>query len=108
MFRYGVLYIIYGEIAVSFIALFINGFYTKKFIDYGMFEQLKDISIIIIISVMAILIGYFFISFLQNDYFKIIMGILITGGSYILLQYYLNKLLFMENVSLLKSKFIRK
>jgi len=108
MFRYGVLFIIYGEIAVSIIALFINGFYTKKFINYGMLEQLKDVFIIIIISVMAFLIGYSFISFLQNDYFKIIVGISITGGSYILFQYYLNRLLFMENVNLLKSKFIRK
>ena len=105
MYRFGVIFIIYGEILLSLIALFINGYYTKKFIKYGMFEQLKDMSNIFLISIISVLMGFFIIGFVNNDFLKILIGILITGGTYLILQYCFNRVFFLNNVNLIGSKF---
>ena len=34
MYKFGVIFIIYGEIMVSLLALFVNGYFTKILIDY--------------------------------------------------------------------------
>jgi O-antigen/teichoic acid export membrane protein len=106
MYKYGVIYIIYGELIISFLALFINGYYTKKLIKYGIIEQLKDNFKILLISFFVILIGYFFVKYFVNDYSKIIIGLLSTGGCYLLLQYYFNRVFFKDNLVMLKSKIL--
>jgi len=68
MYRYGVVYIIMGEIILSFIALIINTIYTKKFLNYGVFEQLKDVSSSLIISLILGVLGMLMIDQMSNDY----------------------------------------
>lgn len=46
-YRWGLLYIIYGELVLSVVALIINTHYTRKLIDYGLFKQLRDVGKII-------------------------------------------------------------
>ena len=104
MFRFGVIYIIYGELIVSFLALFINGFYTKKMIDYGMLEQLRDIALIFFITAIVILLGYFITSKFGNYFLQIGLGLLITGGSYFVLNYFFNKTFLLDNLSMIKNK----
>jgi O-antigen/teichoic acid export membrane protein len=58
MYRYGVLYIILGEILVSVIALFINAYYSKKLIDYGLFKQIKVIKKTLIIAIISGILSY--------------------------------------------------
>lgn len=107
MYKFGVIYIIYGEIALSFLALIINTFYTKKFVDYGLFEQLKDISAIIIISMVLAGIGLFFIDIIESDYLKIIIEILFMVSFYLISIFYFNKKLFFNNVNIIKNKLIK-
>ncbi len=107
MYQYGVIYIIYGELIVSLLALFINGFYTKKLIDYGIIEQLKDNFKILVISLFVIVIGYFSIKYLINDYLKIIFGIISTMGFYILFQYSFNRIFFNDNISMVRSRIMK-
>lgn len=40
---YGILAIAYGQIAVSIFGVFVNTYYTRKFLDYGGGAQLRDI-----------------------------------------------------------------
>ncbi|MBC3538797.1 lipopolysaccharide biosynthesis protein [Rufibacter sediminis] len=42
-FRWGLMAMIYGQIVLSFLSLFINAHYTGKFIGYGFYEQVKDL-----------------------------------------------------------------
>jgi uncharacterized membrane protein YozB (DUF420 family) len=35
--------LVWGQVVISVIALFINTFYTGKFLNYNVFEQLKDL-----------------------------------------------------------------
>lgn len=108
MFRYGVINIIYGELFISLIALFINGYYTKKMIGYGIFEQLKDLFKIFFISGIAIIIGFLFVAIVSNDYLKIVIGILSTASSYLLFQFHFNKTFFIQSLDLVKIKLFNK
>lgn len=104
MYRFGVLYIIYGQVLLSLISLFINSFYSKKLIDYDIFEQLMDVSKTLFISLFIILLGFPIISFVTNDYLKIMFGIFFGGGSYLVLHYLFNKELLISNFVEIKSK----
>lgn len=108
MYRYGVVYIIYGELIVSFLSLFVNGYYTKKMIDYGIIEQLKDNIETLLISLSVILIGYFSVKYLINDYFKMIIGLISTVGFYMIFQYYFNRFFFNNNLVILRSKIMKR
>lgn len=53
-YRYGLTAMILGMIVVSIIALVINTFYSKVFLGYGLFKQLKDIfAIAVIVLIMS-------------------------------------------------------
>ncbi len=107
MFRFGVIYIIYGEIFLSFIALIINTFYTKRFVDYGLIEQLKDIAIMFFISIALSLLGFLLIDQFKNDYLKILMVTLFIPIFYLIGMYYLNKKILFDNLAIIQSKLVK-
>lgn len=49
-YRFGVKAMIYGMVVSSFIALLLNTYYTKKFVVYGIVQQLVDLSRLVVIS----------------------------------------------------------
>ena len=51
-YRWGIIAIIYGQILQSIIAYCINCYYTGKILKYPLYEQLKDISPYLIISIL--------------------------------------------------------
>lgn len=105
MYRFGVIFIIYGQVFLSFVALFINSIYSKEYINYGTFEQLKDIFSTLLISLVIIISGILFLELIFSNYLKIIVGGVFTIGSYILLQFVFNKKLLMSNIDIIKAKF---
>jgi len=42
-YRWGIVAIIYGQIVTSFLAYFLNAYYTGKMLDYPIFKQLQDL-----------------------------------------------------------------
>lgn len=106
MYRYGVSAIIMGEIILSFVALTINTYYTKRLIDYGLIEQLADIKIIFIISLISGLAGYGAGYPFANLYSKFFVGASVTIVLYVLLHYKLNRHFFLD-VLKLKENFIK-
>ena len=106
-YKYGVMYIIYGEIIISFFSLVINTFYSKKFINYGMFEQLKDIAIVLLFSTISVGLGFSIMNKFENDYVKILLVSLILMVFYAISMYYFNKKAFLDNVKIIKSKFTK-
>ncbi len=107
MYRFGVIYIIYGEIILSFMALVINAYYTKRLINYGILEQLKDLLSIILTSGTLTVIGLILINELANPYLKIIAGTFFIGSIYLCIIYYFNKKIVNDTIGILKSKSIR-
>jgi len=60
---FGILALIIGQVMTSFVAYFINSYYSSRFIGYGLGEQVTDIlpylSAAIIMAVSTALIGFF-------------------------------------------------
>lgn len=107
MYRFGVIYIIYGEIVFSFLALLINTYYSKKLVNYGIVEQLKDISTIIIPGLVLAGIGMFLIDEIVNQFLQIIIVALFVMVIYLISIYYLNNKLFVDNLEIIKSKILK-
>ena len=51
VWRWGVIALICGQIAVSFIAFFLNTYYTGKLLGYNAMEQIRDIAVYYILAV---------------------------------------------------------
>jgi len=103
-FKYGVIYIIVGEIIVSIIELMVITFFTKKIINYGIQKQLNDIKEIVIGGVLAGMLGFSIYYLTDNLYLIFILGGMITLLSYILFQYLFNKNLLINVIKLFKYK----
>ena len=104
MYRFGVIYIIYGEIFFSFLSLIINCYYTKKLVNYGILEQLKDISAIILSVIALTIVGLHLSNLFENDYIKIILPTLIIMSLYLLSIYFFDRKLFYNNLDIIKKK----
>lgn len=76
-----------GMVASSFIALFINTFYTGKFIDIQYLEQMRDLLPIFVNSLLMGGIIFISIQFITNDVFKLMVGVIIGVLYYILSSY---------------------
>lgn len=74
-----------GQVFSSFVALFINTYYTGKYFSYGILSQLKDVFIFLIISLVICAVLLYFISFLNSDWLKLIVGMVAFLISYVFL-----------------------
>ena len=104
MYRFGVIYIIYGEIFFSYVALLINTYYTKKLVNYGFLEQLKDLSRILLTSITLTFLGTLLMDQVTNQYLKIAVIIVFIGSVYLISMYYFNRKLFFDNLKIIKNK----
>lgn len=91
--QYGILMLIWSQVVVSFVAFFINSYYTGRFINYTAWQQLLDI---IPMMVMAALVGagvYFFDMVLADmgvmNIIRLIVGSGLGLAVYLLLSYLL-------------------
>jgi len=105
MYPFGIIYIILGEVFISITALFINTYYTKKFIDYGFFEQWRDIKQIILGGIFAGFVSYIVTNSLVNLWLLFIVGGFLTPVLFIIYQYLCNNKIFIEIVSLRANYF---
>jgi teichuronic acid exporter len=106
MYRYGVISIILGEVIVSALSLLINTVYTKKMIGYGLWQQLKDVAIIAAGSLLAGAVAFVFTLLITNNWLILIGGTLLSFAVYAGTQFWLNKPLFLDMLSL-KEYFIK-
>ena len=106
IYRFGVIFIILGEVVLSFIALLINTHYTKQLADYGVIEQFKDIGFIFSAGALACLSGYVVTCYISNLYINFCVGLLATISGYLFFQYVLNRQ-FLNEILKLKEVFTR-
>ena len=107
MFRFGVIYIIYGEVICSFLGLLINTYYSKRLVNYGFVEQVKDVYVIFFISIILSASGIFLMNEINNDYLKIAFTVFFVVIFYVIAMYYLNRTLLFDNLEIVKSKIKR-
>jgi O-antigen/teichoic acid export membrane protein len=94
MYQFGVIYIIIGEVILSFMALVINTYYTQRLINYGILKQLNDIKIIFLSGFIASVLAYFIINGIESIWISLIIGSVISFGLFLLLQYLLDSKFF--------------
>lgn len=56
--RYGIMALLWGQLVTSIIALSINSFYSGRFIQYKLFDQLKDMTPIILLGSITGLVAW--------------------------------------------------
>jgi len=89
--QFGIYGLLYAQVILSVTSFLINAYYTDKFISYSAWEQLKDILPIIMISGISGLIIWFIDVNLKDqiDILRIIIGVLMGSGTYLLISYIL-------------------
>lgn len=85
--KYGIIALLWGQLISSFLALFINSFYSGRFINYSFGRQMVDISpILLLTTTIAVVVWmidkYFLMGF--NDIFRILftgtIGLFLFGS----------------------------
>lgn len=97
--QFGIYGLLIGQVISSYIALYINTYYTAKFLDYSIFEQVQDVLKVLLLSLpMIVIIGilaYFYPA--QNVWFLFLYlgfaGAIYTIGNLIIRPEIVNILL---------------
>jgi len=107
-FRFGIFGLLYGSIVSSIIALFINSYYSGKYINYPALEQLKDLLPIIIVAFLAAFSAFHlcsrFLPATASDWITILCVSLCGGVIYLGLAFILKMSSLFEILQLLKIK----
>lgn len=92
-FRFGIYGLLYGGVISSILSLFINTYYSGKFINYSAWEQTKDLLPYVALSTIMGMIVFVF-DFICKEYFKwdiirLVSGGMLGTGIYLLLSHVL-------------------
>jgi len=108
MFDYGVIAIAMAEVISVVLGIFVTIFYTRKIIDYGLFELSGDCTRSLLIStIMAVLVYSVGDLFLHKTFLVLVLQILVGFFFYIFISYFFNRTLmddFFTNSLKIKSK----
>lgn len=99
MYRFGVLYIVIGEVGVALLSVYINSFYSGKFVNYSIIKQLRDNWKLFLSAGLMFALGYFFLPVISGLIGKFVLGILITGGFFLVFHYLFNREMLLEFLS---------
>lgn len=105
---FGLIYLIIGTALYNYIAVAINMYVSKKFLNYTYREQLKDIGIYMIIAFIISCMVYILIQFITNMYVQLFVGGVICVAAYILVLCILRNQSFIYIVSTIKSMYIKR
>lgn len=92
--NFGVYGIALGILLTSLISTFINIYPNKKLLNYGYIEQIKDLYVTIIMSILMGINMYILGLFFCNDIWKLCFQIVCGVTSYMLLTYFFNAKIF--------------
>jgi len=96
MYRWGILFIIIGQVLGSFIALAINTFYTKRLLNAGLFWQLNEIKEIILGGIFSGGAAYYLTHSIANLWIQLFLGGTLTVLFFFGSQVMLNRKLLVE------------
>ena len=96
MVRYGVLFIIIGELIVSLLSLVIITYFTKSTVSYGLMRQFWETRSVWFSILLSAILGWLSTQLTDDYYFQLISLFIIIGGSFTAIQYLLNKELLLD------------
>ena len=100
MYRWGIIYIIVGQVFLSYFFLLIYTYYTNKIIKAGFLRQLNEVKEIIFGAVVAGAISYIVSYYLSNLWLQLFSGGFISVSLFLLTQYLFNRKFLFETVAL--------
>jgi teichuronic acid exporter len=75
--------LVLGQVVTSFLALFLNTYYTGKHYNYGIISQLKDIYLFLLIALLLCGTLLFVNDFFVSNWIKLLGGIFVYSIAYI-------------------------
>ncbi len=98
---FGIKGIMYGLAINSFIELFLNGYYLKKEIDYGPWDQFRDLLPPLFLSLISAFATYMFLRFvpIASDFLNIVFTFVIFASLYLVGAY----LIKLESLNMVKK-----
>ncbi len=106
-FRYGILYIIIGQIISEFFNLLISQFYSQRILNYSLNQQAKDLIVIIgpflLFGSMCIFLQFFLETYI-NNFIIIMVNSMLFLLTFVISQYIFNREIITEILEL-RSKF---
>jgi teichuronic acid exporter len=80
--KYGIIYVALAELFSTIIHFFINTYYPGKILNYGSFQQIKDLLPIFISSILMALGMYISMFFIENNFIKLIIALILSFPIY--------------------------
>ena len=102
-FSFGIKAMVIGQIFTSIIAFFINTHYSGKLINYGAFQQIKDMIPSLLITLLMAIVVYLLTLIVDKDLLKILIGIFSGSIIYLLSAKKWNFKELKEIISLIKK-----
>ncbi|SDS25033.1 lipopolysaccharide biosynthesis protein [Christiangramia echinicola] len=91
--QFGIYGLLYAQVILSFIAFYINAYYTDRFINYSAWEQIKDISPIITLSIfcgfLLFLVDFYLQAYDMIDFIRLAIGGLAGVFLYLSISFFL-------------------
>ena len=84
---FGLIYIAVGRSIYSFLAVYINTYYTKKFIKFNYIDQIKLILPYFLLSISMTIIVHFLTLLISGIIYKLIIGLISGVGYYVIVSY---------------------
>lgn len=100
--RFGLVGVCIGRVIYSVSVIFINSYYTKRIINLSIAQQMKDIVPYLFFSAIMAIVVKLSIGFATSLLLKLIVGILIGGGAYLIITIIFFKPIYEEAKGLLK------
>lgn len=105
--KFGIYGLLWGQVFTSILALFVNTYYTGKYLDYGFLKQIKDLVPSIALS--AVLgIAYWRVDVTMMSHFTDWARLLIIGFLYVITYLGFSKLLRFTEFEFIKNILLRK
>ncbi len=83
---FGIQALIIGQVVLSFLFLFVNTYYTKQLISYGVFNQLRDIIPFMVIATLMGVCVYFGMMLVDSALLKFTVALIIGSVSYFVMS----------------------
>jgi len=99
----GIKAVVIGSLIDSFIAFFINTYYPGKFFNFGAVSQLKEISKIMLATLLMAAIVFFFCYFMDSMVLKLFSGAILGVSSYL----FISKVLKINEFCLIEEFFFK-
>ena len=101
---FGLKGLVYVLIIDAFLKVILYAYFSRKVINYGIVQQIKDVSVIILLAVVSLLVMFPLNYLIENTMIKLILIIVSGAGIYISLSFILKLKQIQEVINLIKFR----